>query len=89
MDFESEQVTTILKWIGIVFASGFIGYFGRHLSTIIINRLRRDKKEGQPVKAPHAVNGESNAVELEKARLKLEKKRLKMEEKERKKRDDA
>ena len=88
MDFESEQVTTILKWIGIVFASGFIGYFGRHLSTIIINRLRRDKRGSQPEEAPQAANGDSSSIELEKAHLKLEKKRLKMKEKERKKRDD-
>ena len=33
----------ILKWIGIVLAAGFIGYFGRYLAMLIIDRTRKRK----------------------------------------------
>ncbi|MEJ2740290.1 MAG: hypothetical protein P8105_10785 [Dehalococcoidia bacterium] len=46
----SEQVIEALKWVGIVFLAGFIGYFGRHLSMILIERLRRKKRTGPPIK---------------------------------------
>ncbi len=32
-----------LKWVGIVLAAGFVGYFGRYLAMLIIARLRKDK----------------------------------------------
>ena len=35
------QPFEILKWIGIVLAAGFIGYFGRYLAVLIIERLRK------------------------------------------------
>ena len=33
----------ILKWIGIVLAAGFIGYFGRYLAMLIIARTHKRK----------------------------------------------
>ena len=33
------QLLEILKWIGIVLAVGFIGYFGRYLAMLIIERI--------------------------------------------------
>jgi hypothetical protein len=36
----SDQVIEAFKWVGIVFLAGFIGYFGRYLGIIIIERLR-------------------------------------------------
>lgn len=31
----------ILKWVGIVLAAGFIGYFGRYLAMLIIKRVHK------------------------------------------------
>ncbi len=39
MDIQSDQLNNILKWVGIAFAGGFVGYFGRHLSKVIIAKL--------------------------------------------------
>ena len=77
----SEQVIEALKWVGIVFLAGFIGYFGRHLSMMLIERLRREKtgtpsevkiKQEQPL---------GISADHEKDRLKLEKKRIKAQKK--------
>ncbi len=85
------QISEILKWIGIVFMAGFIGYFGRYLSMIIIERLRKKKPEPSHAEpspigeiAKETPTGETVATESEKAeqdRLKLEKKRLKAQKK--------
>ena len=40
-----------LKWIGIVLAAGFVGYFGRYLAMKIIERVER-KKAGEPPSPP-------------------------------------
>lgn len=39
MDIQSNQLNNIYKWVGIAFAGGFVGYFGRHLSKVIIAKL--------------------------------------------------
>ena len=39
----------ILKWIGIVLAAGFIGYFGRYLAMLIIEKVH--KKEPPALKS--------------------------------------
>ena len=60
-----------LKWIGIVLAAGFIGYFGRYLAMKLIERVERGKS-AQPAKdTPPAV------PPADKAAAKLEKKRAK------------
>lgn len=33
----------IMKWVGIVLAAGFIGYFGRYLAMLIIGRIHKEK----------------------------------------------
>ena len=79
----------IFKWIGIVFAAGFIGYFGRYLSILIIERVRKKRTEQLPAaKSVEASTGEaplSQVDQVEIERLKLEKKRLKLEKKKAKK----
>ena len=35
------QPIEILKWVGIVLAAGFVGYFGRYLAMVIIEKLRK------------------------------------------------
>ena len=84
MDIQfSPEPLEILKWVGLVFAAGFIGYFGRYLSMLIIDQLRKRKTEAPPPattklpKEPATVE----TAETEEAKLKLEKKRLKLEKK--------
>lgn len=58
------QPLEILKWIGIVLAAGFVGYFGRHLAMMILGQTHKKQTPDQRNQA-----GE--------AQLKLEKKRAK------------
>ena len=75
----------ILKWGGVVFAAGFIGYFGRHLSMLLIDRVHKRKP-------PQSITAESTRAmsvnqdnKLEESQLKLEKKKAKGEAKKAKK----
>ncbi|UCD03090.1 MAG: hypothetical protein JSV63_00430 [Candidatus Aenigmatarchaeota archaeon] len=77
MDIDMIEV---LKWAAVIFIIGFIGYFGRYLSELIIARLKR-KKPGKQKTAPEKPAKQDMGYELEKKRLKLEKKRLKLEKK--------
>ena len=94
MDFQSGNLTIeILKWVGIVFAAGFIGYFGRYLSMLLIERLRRKKTRATPPteavqKPPTAAPGpapETARLELEKQKAKTARKKAKAEAKKAKK----
>ncbi|MFO7773735.1 MAG: hypothetical protein R6V59_07365 [Dehalococcoidia bacterium] len=77
----------ILKWVGIVLAGGFIGYFGRYLAMLIIEKRRRKQTEQAPEAAVKDPIGNKNdlheeaAVKLEKKRAKAESKRLKKQDK--------
>ena len=76
----------ILKWVGLVFIAGFIGYFGRYLSMMMIDRLRTRKAETTPTTTePPKEPAIAEKAEAEKDKLKLEKKRLKLEKKKAKK----
>ena len=81
------QALDILKWIGIVLAAGFVGYFGRYLAMMIIEKMRKKKAQPPPTpKPPHAeeVPLSQNTI-LEQSKLKLEKKKAKAEAKRAKK----
>ena len=65
----------VLTWVGIVFIAGFIGYFGKYLSKLILARIHKTG-EGKP----------DTSHELEKARLKAEAKKRKCKYKLEKKR---
>ncbi len=67
----------VLKWVAVVFAAGFIGYFGRYLGKLLIQKFHRSKPEKTPT--PQLMGKEANDYDykLEKKRLKLEKKRSK------------
>jgi 3-polyprenyl-4-hydroxybenzoate decarboxylase len=36
---------TVINWIGVVFAAGFVGYFGRYLSMRVIQRIQKHPKK--------------------------------------------
>lgn len=60
------QLGEILKWVGIVFAAGFIGYFGRYLAQRIIARFRKD----DVARAREHLSAAALACKVEKKRFK-------------------
>ena len=74
----------VLKWIGIVFAAGFVGYFGRHLAMVLIDKMRRRKPEASSPEAPPTQPPSPSDVATA-ARAKVDKKRAKAEAKKAKK----
>ena len=79
-----DNVISILKWIGLAFAAGLIGYFGKFLGQRIVARYSKNKdkvesKETPPTQSP--LPNEKLDYKLEKKRLKQEKKRIKKQEK--------
>jgi hypothetical protein len=74
----------ILKWVGIVFAAGFVGYFGRYLAMLIIDRMRQ-RRARQITTEPAKEIPAGQDTRLEESRLKLEKKKTKAEAKRAKK----
>jgi len=86
MDIQAEsQLTEILKWVGIVFAAGFISYFGRFLGMFIIDKIRKKKSEPLPTAEPVRETPAPQDDTAEPKNLKLEKKRAKAEAKRAKK----
>jgi hypothetical protein len=83
-----DQALEILKWVGIVLAAGFIGYFGRYLAMIIIARMRRGKTPELPGDTPGSAAPEVSPNDAEDKSYKLEKKRIKVEKKRIKKSDN-
>ena len=73
----------VIKWIGIVLAAGFIGYFGRHLAMLIIERIHRGQPQESVATEPpkEATIGQDSRLKLEKKRAKAEAKRAKKAQK--------
>jgi hypothetical protein len=72
------QPLEILKWIGIVLAAGFVGYFGRYLAMLVIGKIHRKKPDshnGVPAGQPDYY--EDSRLKLEKKKAKQEVKRVK------------
>lgn len=67
----------ILKWTLVVFAAGFVGYFGKYLGKLLIERFRRGN--AGEISAPQPAETKTTEYEYksEKKRLKVEKKRAK------------
>ncbi|MFC2058929.1 hypothetical protein ACFLTS_04720 [Chloroflexota bacterium] len=83
-----DQALDVLKWIGLAFAAGLIGYFARYLAKLLIEKLRRRKSGAQRIgeiakemPTGESVTPEDQQFKLEKKRLKLEKKRIKKSDK--------
>ena len=74
----------ILKWIGIVFAAGFVGYFGRHLAMMLIEKMRSREPES-PAPESHSPLPPSPSDVAATAQAKVDKKRAKAEAKKAKK----
>ena len=73
----------VLKWIGIVLAAGFVGYFGRYLAMMIIEKTRREK--APPMSEPAGEAPVTPEIRLEETSAKVEKKKAKAEAKKAKK----
>ncbi|MFZ7112384.1 MAG: hypothetical protein ACOWYE_11935 [Desulfatiglandales bacterium] len=77
---------SVVTWIVGVFLAGFIGFFGKYLGKILIERMHARRMGGM---AQTASDPEENKVkaeyDAEKQRLKLEKKRMKLIKKQNKK----
>ena len=71
-----------VKWVVVVFAAGFVGYFGKYLSKRLIERFHRGKAGG--ISTPQPIEVKTGEYDY-----KSEKKRLKLEEKKAKKARDA
>jgi hypothetical protein len=79
-----DTVISILKWIGLVFAAGLVGYFGKYLGQKIIARFSKNKPgenidKNKQTSAPPGKEKQDH--KLEKKRLKLEQKQLKKQKK--------
>ena len=75
----------VLKWIGVALAAGFIGYFGRYLAMLLIERARRKRTEQTATVEPSGEAPASLEERLAQTQLKTEKKRAKAEAKKAKK----
>lgn len=76
MEIQGDNLALeILKWVGIVFAAGFIGYFGRYLSMLIVTRFHKKKPDDISSVVPVEEVPASSDIMIENARLKVEKKR--------------
>ena len=73
------QPVEILKWIGIVLAAGFVGYFGRYLAMIILRQANR--KETKTATSVISID----TSPPDKSHIKLAKKRDKQQAKQAKK----
>jgi hypothetical protein len=67
----------VLKWAALVFAAGFIGYFGKYLAKFLIGRVHKRKAERSPIARPAEDKKSTFDYKHEKKRLKLEMKRQK------------
>ena len=65
----------VLKWIGIAFAAGFVGYFGRVPAKWLIKKIRGGRRPMSEITTIEGVDG--GQIDTEKSRLKIEKKRAK------------
>ncbi len=75
----------VLKWVGLAFAAGFIGYFGRHLALMLIHRMSRKSDSTETIH--HSTTGDVHIrlTDTKKEQNKLNKKIAKAEAKKAKK----
>lgn len=78
---EQMTATEAMKWVLLVFAAGFIGFFGKHLGKMVISAFQKKHPDGQESKNFH----EPASVQEKDRGAKLAKKVLKSRIKEQKK----
>ena len=78
---DPELIQQILFWAAVVFVAGFIGYFGKYLSKLILGKVHKKGPHGSKGKEGKPLGKEDYKYLIEKQKLKLEKKRMKSEEK--------
>jgi hypothetical protein len=79
---DPEIMQQIIFWAAVVFIAGFIGYFGKYLSKIILGKIHKKGPHGPKTSGtPQPMSKEDYKYKIEKQKLKLEKKKMKMEEK--------
>jgi hypothetical protein len=77
---DPELIQQILFWAAVVFAAGFIGYFGRYLSKLILGKIHKKGPHGpKRSEVSKPVSKKDYDYKLAKEKLKLEKKRMKFE----------
>ena len=69
-----DATLEIFAWVGLAFAAGFIGYFGKHLGKETIAKFRKDSSDVEK-----SVETSKEDLKLRKKQLKLEKKNVKKE----------
>ena len=79
-----DTAKDVLIWIGVALAAGFVGYFGRHLAMMIIDKISRKKPEPPSLQAPPPTPSSPSDVAAA-AQAKADKKRAKAETKKAKK----
>jgi hypothetical protein len=79
-----DTAIEVLKWVGIVFAAGFVGYFGRHLAMMLIEKMRHNRPEPPKSETPPPVPPSPDEIAAA-ARAKVDKKRAKADAKRAKK----
>ncbi|MFH1308052.1 MAG: hypothetical protein ABIH72_04325 [archaeon] len=77
---DQELIIEVLKWILIVFIAGFIGYFGKYLSKIIIAKIHKKPQQAQTIIHQHE-SSEKYKAGIQKQKAKVEKKKIKLEKK--------
>ncbi len=80
-----DTLVEVIKWIGIVLAAGFIGYFGRYLAMLIIGKMHKGQPQESATTEPPKEAPASQDIMLEESRLKADKKKAKAEAKRAKK----
>ena len=75
----------VLQWTGVALGAGGIGYFGRYLAMILIERARRKRTDTTAAVEPSGETPASPEERLAQTQLKTEKKRAKAEAKKAKK----
>ncbi len=58
-------VLEVLKWMVLVFAAGFVGYFGKYLGIQLISRLKnaREAQAGRPDSDPAGASGDTDPAD--------------------------
>ncbi|MFC2040615.1 hypothetical protein ACFLTW_05585 [Chloroflexota bacterium] len=85
----NENLQEVIKWVGLVFAAGFIGYLGRYLANIILDWARAKKtgiiKPGEATGSAAPITADASAPSVmaptDKAAKKLAKAEVKLRKK--------